>query len=351
MHQNLIYKQIPLEIKQFGEDTEDNSFHFFEGLASTFGNKDFGDDVIEHGAFTETLKKITPTILWQHDMRDPIGMPMTLEEIQEGLFVKARMPKEDTLVSGRVAPQMRVGSIKSMSIGFSVEEFEIKDGIRFIQKLTLWEISLVTLPMNNKAKVTNFKSATPFRDLPLAERDKPWDATAARSRVRQFTNSEEKPGPNYKDGFFWFDRTDKENFGAYKLPFADVVDGKLVAIPRGIFAAAAAMQGARGGVDIPDTERAAVERHINRYYDKMDLESPFEKSGLGTIELESMDHKDLEEILRSTGLFSRKACTIITSRFAKGQSESDKGNQSDSGSGLVEELKKLNETYKKQKEN
>ena len=35
--ENLEYKQISLEIKQFGDDTEDNSFHFFEGLASTFG--------------------------------------------------------------------------------------------------------------------------------------------------------------------------------------------------------------------------------------------------------------------------------------------------------------------------
>ncbi len=159
------YKQIALEIKQFGDDTEDDSFHFFEGLASTFGNKDFGDDIVVKGAFVETLKKITPTILWQHDMRDPIGMPMQLEENKEGLFVKARMPKEDSLVSGRVAPQMRVGSIKSMSIGFSVDEFEIKDGVRFIQKLTLWEISLVTLPMNTKAAVTDFKmeSEPPFK--------------------------------------------------------------------------------------------------------------------------------------------------------------------------------------------
>lgn len=163
--EQLEYKRLALEIKQFGDDTDDASFHFFEGLASTFGNKDFGDDVVEKGAFTETLKKITPTILWQHDMRDPIGMPIHLEENKEGLFVKARLPKEDSLVSGRVAPQMRVGSVKSMSIGFSVDEFEIKDGVRFIQKLTLWEISLVTLPMNDKAQVSNFKSKESVLDI------------------------------------------------------------------------------------------------------------------------------------------------------------------------------------------
>lgn len=344
--ENLEYKQISLEIKQFGDDTEDNSFHFFEGLASTFGNKDFGDDVVVKGAFIETLKNIVPTILWQHDMRDPIGMPIELMENDEGLFVKARMPKEDSLVSGRVAPQMRVGSIKSMSIGFSVDEFEIKDGVRFIQKLTLWEISLVTLPMNDKARVTNFKAATSFKDLPLADRDRGWDASAAKARVREFTDSTEKPSSKYKDCFFWYDRADKENFGAYKLPFTDVIDGRLTAIPRGIFAAAAAMQGARGGVDIPDADRPAVERHINRYYDKMNLDSPFEKSGLGITELEIMDTKDIERYLRSLEIFSKTACTVMASRFVKGRGEPVKGNQSESGSDFIKELKKLNETLK-----
>jgi HK97 family phage prohead protease len=242
--EQLEYKRLALEVKQFGDDTDDASFHFFEGLASTFGNKDFGDDIVVKGAFTETLKKIMPTILWQHDMKDPIGMPIHLEENKEGLFVKARLPKEDSLVSGRVAPQMRVGSVKSMSIGFSVDDFEIKDGVRFIQKLTLWEISLVTLPMNDKAKVTNFKSATPFKDLPLADRDREWDSTAAIGRVRTLTDSTESPSSKYKDAFLWYDRADKDNYGAYKLPFADVVEGRLVAVPRGIFAADAAMQGA-----------------------------------------------------------------------------------------------------------
>ena len=163
--EKLEYKSLTLEVKEFGDDAEDSSFHFFEGLASTFGNKDFGDDVVVKGAFTETLKVITPTILWQHNMHEPIGMPRLLEENESGLFVRAVMPKEDSLVKGRVAPQMRVKSIKSMSIGFSVDEFEIKDGVRFIQKLTLWEISLVTLPMNGKAKVTSFKSAMPVLEI------------------------------------------------------------------------------------------------------------------------------------------------------------------------------------------
>lgn len=347
--EHLEYKQVPLEIKQFGDDTEDNSFHFFEGLASTFGNKDFGDDVIEKGAFKESLKKITPTILWQHNSHEPIGMPIELKETNEGLFVKAKMPKEDSLVSGRVAPQLRVKSITSMSIGFNVDEFEIKDGIRFIQKLTLWEISLVTLPMNDKAKITNFKAATPFKNLPLADRDRPWDSSKAIASIRALTDSTEAPSANYKDAFFWYDRANKDDFGAYKLPFADVISGKLTAVPRGIFAGAAAMQGARGGVDIPDNDRAGVERHMNRYYDLMDLESPFEKSGLGITEIETMSKKDMERYLRNLGI-SKAASILMSSRFVDGRSESDIDNRSESGSEqeLNEALVRLTKTINKE---
>ena len=345
---NIELKQIPFEVKQFGDDDSDSSFHFFDGLGSRFGNKDFGDDVVVKGAFKETLKNIEPTILWQHNMTEPIGMPIELKENNDGLFVKARMPKEDTLVSGRVAPQMRVGSIKSMSIGFSVDDFEIKDGIRFIKKLKLWEISLVTIPMNPKAKVTNFKTATPFKDLPIADRDRPWNAPAAIARIKALTGSTDEPSDTYKSAFLWYDRANKEDFGAYKLPFADVIDGKLTAVPRGIFAAAAAMQGARGGVDIPSSDRAGVERHINRYYDKMGLESPFEKSGIGMIELESMDAKGIEEYLRGQDILSKSACTSMATRFVLGRSDSGKGKQSDSGSGAInEELKKLKEALTK----
>jgi HK97 family phage prohead protease len=340
------YKQIPLEVKQFGDDADDASFHIFEGLASTFGNVDFGDDVVVKGAFKDTLKERTPIILWQHGMTEPIGMPMDLKENNEGLFVKARMPKEDSLVSGRVAPQMRVGSVKPMSIGFSVDDFEIKDGIRFIKKAKLWEISLVTIPMNPKAKVTNFKTATPFKDLPLADRDRPWNAPAAIGRVKALTGSTDEPSDTYKNAFLYYDRANKEDFGAYKLPFADVIDGKLTAVPRGIFAAAAAMQGARGGVDIPDSDKAGVERHINRYYDKIGLESPFEKSGIGMIELESMDAKGIEEYLRGQEILSKSACTSMAARFVLGRSDSGKSKQSDSGTALLSEMKKLTQKLK-----
>jgi len=151
------FLEVPFEIKSMHD--EDEKFFVFEGLASTFGNVDLGDDVVVKGAFEKSLKERTPVILWQHNTSEPIGMPTEIFETNEGLFLNARMPKDDDLVRGRVMPQMRVGSIRKMSIGFNTVDSENDGRVRSLKELDLWEVSLVTFPMNTSADVTAFKSA------------------------------------------------------------------------------------------------------------------------------------------------------------------------------------------------
>ena len=119
-------------------------------------------------------------------------------------------------------------------------------------------------------------SVTSFQDLPLAERDREWDGAAARKRVRRWAGADDEPNAKYRNVHLWYDKDEKNNFGAYKLPIADVIDGKLTAVPRAIFAAAAVVSGARGGVEIPSKESRRVKAHLARYYKKMGEEPPEE---------------------------------------------------------------------------
>src|SRR5690606_26696281 len=84
----------------------------------------------------------------------------------------------------------------------------------------------------------------------------------------------------YRRAFVWYDSANPENFGSYKLPIADVIDGELRAVPRAIFTAAAVVQGARGGVDIPDSDMPGVRNHLARYYRKMGETTPWERDSL-----------------------------------------------------------------------
>ena len=167
-----------LEVKQVEED---DKFFTFTGIAST-GDLDLGRDRVAPGAFTETLadlrrralpipdlpgkQRLLPA-LWQHDMRAPIGSFIDMQESSTTLSVEAVMPKSDTFVSGRVVPQMRGGSIGGLSIGYIAEEFEFEsDGeVRVLNKVRLLETSLVTIPMNPNAIITDVKAKLPFLNI------------------------------------------------------------------------------------------------------------------------------------------------------------------------------------------
>jgi hypothetical protein len=119
-------------------------------------------------------------------------------------------------------------------------------------------------------------AVTTFQDLPLADRDRTWDGDAAEKRVRAWAGAEDEPNEKYRDAHLWYDADKKQNFTAYKLLVADVVDGRLKAVPRGVIAAAAMTDGARGGLDVPDGDRDRIRGHLAKYYSKMGDSPPWE---------------------------------------------------------------------------
>ena len=121
-------------------------------------------------------------------------------------------------------------------------------------------------------------SVTSFKDLPLAERDREWDADAAENRIRAWASAERAPNQKYRQAHVWFDSDKKDEFGAYKLPIADIVNGRLEVVPRAVMSAGAVMDGARGGVDLPKGDIGRVKSHLAKYYRKMGEDPPWDRS-------------------------------------------------------------------------
>ena len=119
-------------------------------------------------------------------------------------------------------------------------------------------------------------AVTSCQDLPLADRDREWTGDAAEKRVRAWADADDEPNAKYRDAHVWYDADNKDNFTAYKLLIADVIDGRLTAVPRGVMAAAGVIQGARGGVDIPGSDVDRVKSHLAKYYTKMNDTPPWE---------------------------------------------------------------------------
>lgn len=116
-----------------------------------------------------------------------------------------------------------------------------------------------------------------FQDLPLADHDREWDGDAAEQRVRRWAGAEDRPNAKYRSAHVWYDGDEDQLFGSYKLLIADVINGRLEAVPRAVMAAGNVMQGARGGVDLPKGEVQRVKGHLARYYRKMGDEPPWER--------------------------------------------------------------------------
>ena len=128
---------------------------FFQGYASVFNVVDYAGDVILPGAFSgRNYKNIK--LLWQHEYKTPIGMVDDMYEDEKGLFVDGRIFL--ALEKGREAHILIQNQVTDhLSIGYEAIDWYYKGNIRYITKLNLWEVSVVTFPANKLAEITNVK--------------------------------------------------------------------------------------------------------------------------------------------------------------------------------------------------
>lgn len=128
----------------------------FAGYAALFDRPDRGGDVVRRGAFARTLKRGAARVplLWQHDPARPIGRIDLLEEDGRGLRIIARLSAG---AAGReAAALLKDGAVSGLSFGYRVRAARgpgADGGLRELTDLDLVEISLVTLPMQPRARV------------------------------------------------------------------------------------------------------------------------------------------------------------------------------------------------------
>jgi len=206
---------LPLEVKS--EDIEDNGK--FKGWGGTFGGApDAHGDVIVKGAFKETLANNGRNgngiaLLYQHKSDEPIGVWTKLEELDKGLYVEGELDLE-VQRARETYSLLKKGAIKGLSIGYDIarlpngrrdpEAYEyVEQGesiIRFLKKLVLWEISLVTFPANIRATVTGvkmFEGCNTERDWENALRESGLSKQAAQliiSKMRPSLRESGTPG-------------------------------------------------------------------------------------------------------------------------------------------------------------
>lgn len=141
----------------------------FEGYASTFGERDLGGDIVVAGAFTKSLKARGAKgvrMFADHDSTKRIGVWTDISEDQTGLYVKGQLLTEKEI--GRDAYiDLKNGALDGMSIGFRTksDSYDGRRKARMLKEVDLLEISLVSFPMNENARVTAVKSIKTIREF------------------------------------------------------------------------------------------------------------------------------------------------------------------------------------------
>jgi uncharacterized protein len=134
----------------------------FTGYASLFGKRDATGDIVMPGAFAESLKKRgveNIRMLFQHDPSEPVGTWLDIYEDERGLFVQGRLDKN--VQRGReLFSLLENGGLDGLSIGFKTvaAKQERLTKTRRLLIIDLWEISLVTFPMLEGARISAVKS-------------------------------------------------------------------------------------------------------------------------------------------------------------------------------------------------
>lgn len=138
----------------------------FEGYAATFGNVDLGGDLIEAGAFDDTMAEHAkndsmPGLYYGHNFDDVVGDWLDWRTNAKGLPMKGQLWLGKGIQRAE-QEYLRLQSKgpKGLSIGYRTKSYALDTDkkVRRLKKLQVVETSLTPMPMNPKAAITSVKS-------------------------------------------------------------------------------------------------------------------------------------------------------------------------------------------------
>lgn len=242
-----------------------------------------------------TTRDLPLPLLFQGQTDDGHGGSVVVGRIEEIEFRDGMALGRGTLLDsydhGMVAEQIEAGVV-GPSVDLDDIEYVMDDSERVV--MTRWRIAGATLvaipafagvsfdlgpamedPAGPDAVVAAVRSSG-WSDMPIADEGRAWDGSAAASRVFSWAGGPDDPDwGRYARAFLQKkDGVDPETKGAYGYGIADVIDGTLTIVPRGVFAAAAAVQGSRGATPGPDA--AGLRRVLGSIYRRMDRTPPWD---------------------------------------------------------------------------
>lgn len=194
--------------KNFGIKTDDTGT--ISGYFSTYDRiPDSYGDVIAPGAFRDTIKAREESghpfpLCWNHDLDQIIGKVDKIEDDENGPLMTASF--FDTPLAQEKRALVQSGVVYQFSFAYDIEDagqVELEDGTKAneLRKLNLYEVSIVPIPANPRAEVTDIKAAVE-EYVKAGRRNSAKDAEAIKQAITllQGVLDDKEDDPDGEDG-------------------------------------------------------------------------------------------------------------------------------------------------------
>jgi len=293
-------------------------------IFSTFNVIDSDGDVTLPGAFEDGVE--VPISAYGHASWQgalPVGKARIrqtdTQAILEGQFFMETQAGRDTFTVVK-----ELGDLGQWSYGFDIVkhsfgEFEGRQ-VRFLERVKVHEVSPVLVGAGVGVRTLAAKAAgvrvphgrkraIPPHETPVVSRM--WDGPRTVAAIPNDARPSE-----LRTVFAWVDENgDPEAKSSYKFPHHHGVNGP--ANIRACLAGIAILNGARGGADIPDSDREGVYRHLAAHLRDADREPPELRAqpGGGPMKFAEEGHHALAVV----SAFIDRASDVLALRRAKGR--------------------------------
>lgn len=235
-----------------------------------------------------TNRDLPLPLMWQRRTEDGHGGSVIIGRIEEMSFTDDRVIASGTLLDVPEAAEAKT-LIESGVIGPSVdlddlnyvmdadERVIVTDariaGATLVPIPAFAEVSIAMAAEGTMALTASVRTSG-WSGMPIADAARSWDSGAAKKNIDAWAGDD--ISGKYARAFLYKSADgDPNNKTTYGFPIADVIDGTLTIVPRAVFAAAAALQGSRGGTSVPASDQSSMKTVLSSIYKRLDRPAPF----------------------------------------------------------------------------
>jgi HK97 family phage prohead protease len=194
-------KQPQLETRTTAELRAGSEEGVIEGYIAVWNTVDDYRSTFERGAFEETIRQRGDQVKLYYNHRELVGRSLEVREDDHGVFVRGRLT-QGVQRAKEVLEFVKDGTLTGLSFGFRVLRETVRDGVRVIQAVDLFEYGPVDFPANDSALITGVRAARIMaeagEDVEFPEEDGDEDSEAHRPGVE---SREESRAESFSETF------------------------------------------------------------------------------------------------------------------------------------------------------